>query len=169
MLDQLRKQASLGALVVALIALFVAIGGVAGALPGKNTIDSGDIKKNAVKSPDIKNNNVTGTDVNESTLDLPSSSLPSVSFQSTGPIQYGKDGFGIVHLRGTVAPFSIGTPIGTLPAGFRPPATVIQPAVGGFSSPCAVEVGANGVVTPYGTPSCNNLVLDLSSVSFAAA
>jgi hypothetical protein len=90
MLSRLRSHVS-PALVISLIALFVAIGGVAGALPGKNTIDSGDIKKNAVKSPDIKNNNVTGTDVNESTLNIPAAALP------------GKDVFGVsVNAAGTV-------------------------------------------------------------------
>ena len=67
------------ALVISVIALFVAIGGVAGALPGKNSVDSGDIKKNAVKSVDISNkkgvkspdvvkNALTGRDLKESTL-----------------------------------------------------------------------------------------------------
>jgi hypothetical protein len=39
---------------------------VAGALPGKNTVNSGDVKKNALKGVDIK----------ESTLDIPQQSLP---------------------------------------------------------------------------------------------
>ena len=66
------------AMVVAAISLFVAIGGVAGALPGRNTVDSGDIKKNAVKSADIAanavrsadigENQVTGNDISEATL-----------------------------------------------------------------------------------------------------
>lgn len=69
------------ALVISVIALFVAIGGVAGALPGKNSVDSGDIKKNAVKSVDISNKNgvkspdvvkdaLTGGDLKESTLSV---------------------------------------------------------------------------------------------------
>ena len=37
-------------LIVALIALVLAVSGPAIALPGKNSVDSGDIKKNAVKS-----------------------------------------------------------------------------------------------------------------------
>ena len=65
------------ALAISLIALFAAIGGGAAiALPGKNTVNSGDIKKNAVRSSDIKNNKVTGADVNESTLDIPQSVVP---------------------------------------------------------------------------------------------
>ena len=67
------------ALVISVIALFVAIGGVAGALPGKNSVDSGDIKKNAVKSvdisnkkgvksPDVVDDGLTGRDIRESSL-----------------------------------------------------------------------------------------------------
>lgn len=37
-------------------------------MPGKNSVDGGDIRKNAVTSADIKNNNVKGADVNEATL-----------------------------------------------------------------------------------------------------
>jgi hypothetical protein len=46
---------------VSVLALLITFSGVAGALPGKNTIDSGDVKKNALK----------GTDIRESTLKLP--------------------------------------------------------------------------------------------------
>lgn len=66
MLSMLKRNASAAALVVAVIALFVAIGGVAGALPGKNTVNSGDVKKNSLKGIDIK----------ESTLKIPQQALP---------------------------------------------------------------------------------------------
>jgi hypothetical protein len=66
MLSMLKRNASAAALAVAVIALFVAIGGVAGALPGKNTVNSGDVKKNTLKGVDIK----------ESTLDIPQQALP---------------------------------------------------------------------------------------------
>jgi hypothetical protein len=76
------------AMAVAFIALLAALSGTAVALPGKNTVDSGDLKKNAVKTRDIarnavttpkirngavnsrkvRNNSLTGTDINESTL-----------------------------------------------------------------------------------------------------
>jgi hypothetical protein len=36
------------------------LSGTAVALPGKNTVDSGDLKKNSVKAPDIARNAVTG-------------------------------------------------------------------------------------------------------------
>ncbi len=40
--------------IVSTLALFLALTGGAFALQGKNTVDSGDIKKNNVKSSDIK-------------------------------------------------------------------------------------------------------------------
>jgi hypothetical protein len=52
-------------LIIACLALFAALAGVAGALPGKNIIDSGDVKKDALKGKDIK----------ESTLKLPANAV----------------------------------------------------------------------------------------------
>ena len=54
-------------LVVGVVALIAALSGTAIALPGKNTVDSGDIKKGAVKTSDIARGTVqtlTGTKVN---------------------------------------------------------------------------------------------------------
>jgi hypothetical protein len=73
---------------VAFVALVLAVSGTAVALPGKNTVDSGDLKRNSVKGPDIargavtntklrngavstaklRNNAVTGAKVNEGSL-----------------------------------------------------------------------------------------------------
>jgi hypothetical protein len=62
------------ALILAFVALVAALGtGSAFALKGKNTVDTGDIKKNAVRSSDVKNNSLTGADINESTLNIVSS------------------------------------------------------------------------------------------------
>ena len=55
---------------VALVALFVALGGVSYAavnLP-KNSVGSGQIKTGAVKGPELKNGAVRGADVNEGSL-----------------------------------------------------------------------------------------------------
>jgi len=74
-----------------LIAIFIALGGTAIALPGRNTVDSGDIKNHQVKTRDLAkravtgaklrpgsvdsskviDDSLTGRDVDESTLDLP--------------------------------------------------------------------------------------------------
>src|ERR687893_2138535 len=76
------------AMAVAFIALLAALSGTAVALPGNNTVDSGDIKKGAVKASDIaknavnsgkvKNASITGTDVKDDSLtgaDVQESSL----------------------------------------------------------------------------------------------
>jgi hypothetical protein len=76
------------AMVVAFAALVAALSGTAVALPGQNTVDSGDLKRGAVKTSDIArnavtrpkvrnraingakvaNNSLTGADINEGTL-----------------------------------------------------------------------------------------------------
>jgi hypothetical protein len=48
---------------IGLIALFMVLGGVAGALPGTSTVDSGDIIDGAVKSIDIRGSAVGPTDL----------------------------------------------------------------------------------------------------------
>jgi len=45
----IRSKVSPG-VVLGVIAILIALSGTSIALPGKNTVDSGDIKKNAVKS-----------------------------------------------------------------------------------------------------------------------
>src|SRR5688572_31909075 len=91
--------------VVGYVALFAfAIGGVAEALPGKNTIDSGDIRRGQVRAGDLRNgavtnpkladsavngpkvapDSLTGADVDESSLTLPQSSFPN-SVPPNGP------------------------------------------------------------------------------------
>jgi hypothetical protein len=50
------------ALIISLVALFAALSGAALALPGTQTVNSGDIKDNAVKSIDLKDNAAVTTD-----------------------------------------------------------------------------------------------------------
>ena len=84
---------------VAFVALLAALSGTAVALPGTNSVDSGDIKNGQVKNKDIRRNAVTGAkvkngglagadvrndsltglDINESTL----STVPSASTATT--------------------------------------------------------------------------------------
>jgi hypothetical protein len=84
MLRKLRKHAGIAALTVAVMALFVALTGIAGALPGKNTVNSGDVKENSLK----------GADIDESTLTLPSSTSLKVAQRTAtlGPIPSGQIG-----------------------------------------------------------------------------
>ena len=57
--DHLRRN------VYGLLAVFIALSGTAVALPGRNTVDSADIKKNGVKSGDIKDRAVKSSDIGE--------------------------------------------------------------------------------------------------------
>ena len=81
------------ALVLSVVALFAALSGAAIALPGKNTVDSGDVKKNSLKGKDIK----------ESTLKLPASAVagPQVSafakVSITGGVQAGSGVTSVSH------------------------------------------------------------------------
>ena len=49
--------------IVGYVALFLALAGGAYALPGRNTVDSGDIRNGQVKTADIRNSNVRGADI----------------------------------------------------------------------------------------------------------
>jgi hypothetical protein len=80
--------------VLGVVAIFVALSGTAAALPGKNKVDSGDIKAGNVKLSDIGPNAVEGSkvvddslkgaDVDESSLNIPQQSLPT-SLPPSGP------------------------------------------------------------------------------------
>jgi hypothetical protein len=69
---------------VSALALLITLSSIAGALPGKNTVDSGDVKPNSLKGKDLK----------ESTLKLPAAAVAgglkiSVYRQSAGSINPG--------------------------------------------------------------------------------
>lgn len=67
------------AMVVAMIALFVAISGTALGLPGKNTVNSGDVKDETLKSRDLKNDAaVQSSDVIDGSLQTEDYGLESV-------------------------------------------------------------------------------------------
>ena len=56
------------AMAVAFVALLAALSGTAVALPGKNTVDSADIKNKQVKGKDLATNAVTGAKVKSSAI-----------------------------------------------------------------------------------------------------
>jgi hypothetical protein len=70
MLKKLKEHAGVAALTVAVLALFVALTGIAGALPGKKSVDKNDLKKNVVASKNVGENALTGADINEGSLNL---------------------------------------------------------------------------------------------------
>jgi hypothetical protein len=68
MLRKLKEHAGVAALIVAVMALLVALTGIAGALPGKKSVDKNDLKKNVVASKNVGDDALTGADINEATL-----------------------------------------------------------------------------------------------------
>ncbi len=94
--------------VMGTVALFVALGGVAGALPGKDTVDNGDVKDLKYKSIGLKNG----------------WGGASGSYEPGAAI----DAQGIVHLRGGIAQgIADGNNFGRLPQAVRPDETVSFP------------------------------------------
>ena len=80
MRSRIRRKPS-GSMAVAFMALLIALGGTAYALPGSNVVSSGDIINGAVRTQDIRNSTVRGGDVRNNTLtgnDINESSLGSV-------------------------------------------------------------------------------------------
>ena len=55
-------------LVLSVVAVVLALAGTSIALPGTNTVDSGDIKKETIKGKDVKDETITGAQVKEATL-----------------------------------------------------------------------------------------------------
>jgi hypothetical protein len=91
MLMKLKENAGAAGLTVAVIALFVALTGIAGALPGKKSVDKNDLKKNVVASKNVADDSLTGSDIKESTLQIPAAALPTatigLSVSAGGAIQ----------------------------------------------------------------------------------
>jgi hypothetical protein len=137
------------ALLVSVIALVFALGGVATALPGKKTIDKNDLARNVVRSKHIKRDQVRPGDlapVKVVRLDLINGWVP---VEGAGTPSAVKDGFGFVHLEGTIRD---GTDPGTfvLPAGFRPPHNVVEIVSAGGEEVARMVIrpdGATSVVT----------------------
>jgi hypothetical protein len=90
MLRKLKEHAGVAALIVAVMALFVALTGIAGALPGSKGVDKNDLKKNVVKSKNVAPDSLTGADIDEGTL---SGGLKLVQRTATlGPVTSGAAG-----------------------------------------------------------------------------
>ena len=99
---------------LALLALFAAIaGGTAVGLQGRNTVDSGDIRNGQVKPPDLEEATVRTITANpEEAIDPCAGGAFSIfcgtssafwgNLDGYEPAGYYRDGFGTVHLKGTV-------------------------------------------------------------------
>jgi hypothetical protein len=136
------------AMVVAFISLLAAVGGTAVALPGKNTVDSGDLKKGAVKRADIARNavngkkvaknSITGSDVKEGTLGKVRRAETANTADSVGgvtfrPFRYANDGTGpeelILDFGGLTITASCNLDVLSLTAGSK----VLDAELGGYT------------------------------------
>jgi hypothetical protein len=90
LITRIRRRLSSAHLVAALALAFAVAGGTALALPGKNNVDSGDIKNATVRGADVRNNSLTGADVkaltgadiNEASLNIQLPTPPPSGVQS---------------------------------------------------------------------------------------
>jgi hypothetical protein len=64
-MKQIRGRRPSPALVISVISLAVALSGTAVGLPGKNKVDSGDVKNNNLQSKDVKDNNLLSQDLKD--------------------------------------------------------------------------------------------------------
>jgi hypothetical protein len=81
------KRPSAG-VVIAFVALVAALSGTAVALPGSNSVNSGDIKNSSITSSDVKNNSLKSTDIKNGSLvskDFKSGQLPAGATGPAGP------------------------------------------------------------------------------------
>jgi hypothetical protein len=140
--------------VIAIIALFVALGGVAGALPGQNRVDNGDVK-------DLKYKNLT--------LINGWSGVGSSSYPPSAAI----DAQGIVHLRGAVAQgIADGDTFAVLDKAFRPDKSVSLVAALAGAGLGHVTIDASGQMTvangPGGVATAHKLFTSLDGLSYEA-
>jgi len=153
------------AMVVSLIALFVALGGTSyaaiTALP-TNSVGTPQLKNNAVTGPKIKNGAITAAKISHSALatakivgtaGAPAYAgtwEPAQSAADEG-VSFYKDPWGIVHLQGNAANSNgahEGT-IFTLPAGYRPAKIIYFSVYGSGGSAAYVQVASDGTVSEY--------------------
>jgi hypothetical protein len=164
------------ALVVALVALFVALGGTSyaaiTALPA-NSVGTTQLKSNAVTGPKIKDGAITAAKISSSAGGafkvVGKAGAPAYQnswHASTGKdegVSFYKDAFGIVHLQGSTTTgiaavkhgsaspnnsrISVTSTIFTLPPGYRPVGNLWFAAYGGGGSGAYIEVTSAGDVT----------------------
>lgn len=82
------------AMLVAFAALIAALSGTSIALPGKNTVDSGDIVNSSVRSKDVRNGSLTGADLRSEAVnseDIQNGALLSEDF-APGQLPQGPKG-----------------------------------------------------------------------------
>jgi len=175
-------------MVVALISLFVALGGVGYAA---STIGSAQIRNNSVRTQDIRNRTIRGKDVRHNTITARQIRDPEPYREIGSPGQpafkngaqdfggsystaaFLKDNEGFVHLKGTVSATAKAASAGaaptvvifTLPPGYRP-SRILDIGTIASSVAAFVYVHPNGDVQVGGPTGRADYALD--SISFRA-
>ncbi|MDQ3728652.1 MAG: hypothetical protein M3355_03580 [Actinomycetota bacterium] len=90
--------------VIGTVALAFAMTGAAVALPGTNTVNSGDIVNGQVKSPDVRNDGLAGKDINEASLRIPVTEGPPPDSACDQPSEVGRLWYDIANNRLNVCP-----------------------------------------------------------------
>ena len=126
-----RLRAPSPALVISVIALFVALGGTTYAatnLPA-NSVGTAQLKYNAVTAAKIANGAVVASKINTASLAWHEIGAPGEPAFENGwtnsglfapTAGYYKDPFGVVHLKGMINSGNVNTAAFTLPVGYRP-------------------------------------------------
>jgi hypothetical protein len=163
----LRRIAPSPGMVVALIALFVSLGGVSygvatGSITGKriknNTVGTRDLKNNDIRGGDIRDNSLTGSDVNESRLGkVPSASSADTASSAANASQLGGQAPGAYEER-ALAGFRDG-PVALLADSStvaKTIATLNLPA-GSYAISAKLDVTGTSISAPPVTISCRLL------------
>jgi hypothetical protein len=140
--------------VIATVALFVALGGVAAALPGRNSVNNGDIKDLRYTDLNLKNG---------------WSAYGSGSYRPGAAL----DAQGIVHLRGAIAQgIADGNNFARLQTAFRPDKDVFMPVDTTNANQGRVFILADGqasvVAEAGGSQSNAQLFTSLDGVTYEA-
>jgi len=161
-----------GGMAVAFVALLAALSGTAVALPGKNTVNSGDIKNGQVKSADIKNNSVVGKDIKNNSVrgkDIRSNTVrgSDISESSLGTVPTANTASNAQSLGGTSADAIKGAISKTLPFSFRlgdgASKTIVSYAGLVLNANCQIDDGANDDATLSVTTTANNASVESHS------
>jgi hypothetical protein len=177
---QKRRFAPSPALVVSLIALFVALGGTSYAaittLPA-NSVGTKQLKNNAVTGSKLKDGAITAAKISHSALKAatvvgaPGAPAYAGTWAHPGAsvdegASFYKDPWGIVHLQGSVSHNGAATgTIFTLPTGYRPAGNLFFAAYGNGGTAAYVQVMSDGEVVEF---SPAQAYVGLSGISFRA-
>jgi hypothetical protein len=152
-MSRFKKRPSAGT-VIATIALFVALGGVAGALPGKNSVDNSDVRDLKYKNLQLING---------------WSGVGSSSYPPSAAL----DAQGIVHLRGAVAQgIADGDTFALLQKPFRPdkPVSLVVDVTAANQGRVFIEPNgqATASVEQGGPATAHKLFTSLDGVTYEA-